>query len=168
MEKRDYSSGYTDFNYDVAEEVNEAHHLRYVKTPSGRKLYLLGSVDQDAAEIEEIRTVTAACNAWQRTGFEEPSSAAICELEERAAEIRKLKANLPEQQRKYDALLCRKLANEKPYCDQPWARMALFIAANAIERGRLLSDAEKNENLAAAFDEDGDHELAEKIRATRA
>lgn len=69
--------------------------------------------------------------------------------------------------RKADAELVRSLSKEKPYQEQPWARMALFIAANAIDRGRLLTDAEKMENLATAFDEEGDHELAAKIRATR-
>lgn len=89
MEQNNYRSGYTDFNAEIAEEVNQAHHLRYIITPSGRKLYLLGSVEQDAAEIEEVKTIRERCNAAM------PSSV-ICELEDRAAEIRALKARISE------------------------------------------------------------------------
>jgi len=71
------------------------------------------------------------------------------------------------QQRDRDLEIVRSLAKQKPYCDQAWARMALAIAASAIERGRLLTDAEKNENLAKAFDEEGDHDTAAKIRGAR-
>ena len=63
-----------------------------------------------------------------------------------------------------DAALCEALMQEKPYCDQPWARMALAVAARAIRRGRLLTGTEKTENLANAFDEEGDHETAERLR----
>jgi predicted nucleic acid-binding protein len=68
-----------------------------------------------------------------------------------------------------DAGLLETLAKEKPWCDQPWARMALAIGARAIRRGRLLTDKEKLLNLAASMEsEDVDPEMREvaaKIRA---
>lgn len=69
------------------------------------------------------------------------------------------------EQQKYDAGLVRTLMDQKPYKNQPWARMALAVAASAIERGRHLTNAEKDENLAQAFEEEGDYEIAAKIRA---
>jgi hypothetical protein len=68
-------------------------------------------------------------------------------------------------QQEHDAALCRDLMEQKPYKDQPWARMALAIAARAILRGRHLTEAEQDENLAKAFDEEGDHGIAARIRA---
>ncbi len=50
--------------------------------------------------------------------------------------------------------LVQALMNEKPWCDQQWARCALAIAASAIQRGRLWSEDEKLENLAKAMEED--------------
>lgn len=70
-------------------------------------------------------------------------------------------------QRDYDAGIVRALAKQEPYSKQPWARMALFTAARAIDRGRLLTDAEKMENLAAAFEVEGGHEVAAMIRGSR-
>jgi hypothetical protein len=49
---------------------------------------------------------------------------------------------------------------QAPWCDQPWARMALAIGARAIRRGRYLTEVEKMENLAVAMAEDP--ELANK------
>ena len=66
--------------------------------------------------------------------------------------------------REQDAALCEALAKEKPFCDKPWVRLALMTAAKAIRRGRLLTTAEKNENLALAFEEKGDKEFATWIR----
>ena len=67
------------------------------------------------------------------------------------------------------AKLLETLAKEKPWCDQPWARMALAIGARAIRRGRLLTEKEKLLNLADAMEaEDVDpemREVADKIRA---
>lgn len=74
-------------------------------------------------------------------------------------------ALLAQQQK--DADLVTALMDQKPYCDHPWARMALAVAARAILRGRHLTVAEQNENLAKAFEEEGDHEIAAKIRAVR-
>lgn len=84
------------------------------------------------------------------------------------AEIDALKAergNAAEQ----SAKLLDALAKEKPWCDEPWGRMALAIGARAIRRGRLLTDKEKLLNLADAMEaEDVDpemREVADKIRA---
>lgn len=63
-----------------------------------------------------------------------------------------------------NAAICKALMNERPYKDQPWARIALAAAARAIRRGRLLTAAEQNENLARAFEEEGDQEIAALIR----
>lgn len=71
---------------------------------------------------------------------------------------------MPTQQ-EYDAALVHDLMDKKPYKDQPWARMALAVASRAILRGRHLTEAEQGENLAKAFDEEGDHEIAARIRA---
>lgn len=58
------------------------------------------------------------------------------------------------------------LAKEKPWCDKPWARMALAIGARAIRRGRLLTEREKTMNLAASMEQDGPEfaDLAARIR----
>lgn len=63
MKEQRYVSGYSDFVREVAGQVREAHHLRYIKTPSGRTLYLVGSREADAEEIAEIKFITAAANA---------------------------------------------------------------------------------------------------------
>jgi hypothetical protein len=70
--------------------------------------------------------------------------------------------------------LVQALMNEKPWCDQQWARAALAIAASAIKRGCLWSEDEKLENLAKAMEEDdpewtpaeraANHETAERLR----
>lgn len=56
------------------------------------------------------------------------------------------------------------MLKERPWNEKPWARCALSIAARAIRRGRLLTDQEKMLNLAAAMEEEGDTEVADKIR----
>lgn len=63
MSKQRYVSGYTDFTREVADAIRSAHHLRYIRTPEGRLLYLIGSIDADTDEIAEIKFVTAAANA---------------------------------------------------------------------------------------------------------
>ncbi len=70
-------------------------------------------------------------------------------------------------QKEYDAALVRRLMDQPPLKDQKWARLALAAAARAIERGRLLTEAEKLENIALAFDEEGDHEIAAALRSGR-
>lgn len=62
------------------------------------------------------------------------------------------------------ACLIEQMIEQKPWRDQMWARGALMIAARAIRRGRHLSNAEKSDNLALAFEQEGDHEIAAKIR----
>lgn len=47
-----------------------------------------------------------------------------------------------------------------PYREQPWARMALAVAARSIRRGRHLTSREQLENLAKSVEEDGDEESA--------
>lgn len=54
---------------------------------------------------------------------------------------------------------------QKPYKDEPAARVALAVAARAILRGRHLTEAERGENLAKAFEAEGDHDIARRIRA---
>lgn len=74
-----------------------------------------------------------------------------------------------QNERERCARLVRQMMDEKPWVDQPWARMAISIAANAIKRGRHLTDQEKAENLAKAMEEEGDPDgvaCAAKIRAT--
>ena len=58
-----YLSGYNDAVREIADQVRDAHHVRYIKTPSGRTLYLVGSREGDADEIAEIKFITAAANA---------------------------------------------------------------------------------------------------------
>lgn len=45
------------------------------------------------------------------------------------------------------------MLDEEPYKDQPWARVALGIAARAVRRGRHLTSREKLQNLAASMEE---------------
>ncbi len=66
----------------------------------------------------------------------------------------------PENERKQAAALCRQLIKERPFADQQWARLALGVAARAIERGRLLTAGEKLENLRKALAEDADEIVA--------
>lgn len=87
-----------------------------------------------------------------------------------AEEIARLRASTEHAADLVEAMLA-----EKPWCDQPWARMALAIAARAIRRGRHLTEAEKLNNLADAMDEadrehgdDGFAATAEKIRRVAA
>lgn len=69
--------------------------------------------------------------------------------------------------REHCAKLCEDMITVKPYCDQPWARMALAVAARAIRRGRHLTSSEQLHNLADSMSEDGPEfaEVADKIRA---
>jgi hypothetical protein len=61
-----YTMGYTDFRSNIAQEVCDARHFRYIKTPSGRKLYMpIGRAD-DAEEIAEIRHLVSAANLSPR------------------------------------------------------------------------------------------------------
>lgn len=81
---------------------------------------------------------------------------------ERAADLK--------AERERGVKMIRELMKQKPWADQPWARCALAVAANAIERGRLLTEREKLLNLADAMEEpDGDGEsfadVAAKLRA---
>jgi len=62
------------------------------------------------------------------------------------------------------AAMLKELSGQSPLSDNSWARVALAIGARAIQRGRLLTDQEKLENLAKAFEEEGDHEIAAAIR----
>lgn len=54
----------------------------------------------------------------------------------------------------FAAKLAEAMMNEAPWRDQMWARCALASAARTIRRGRLLTEAEKLENLAKAAEED--------------
>lgn len=46
-----------------------------------------------------------------------------------------------------DASMVEEMITWPQFSDQPWARMALRIAARAIRRRRHLTDAEKLENI---------------------
>jgi hypothetical protein len=73
--------------------------------------------------------------------------------------------------REMDARLVETMMQETPWRDQQWARCALAAAASAIRRGRLLTEAEKLENLAKAMEEDDVGETPEdraEIRAVAA
>jgi hypothetical protein len=50
--------------------------------------------------------------------------------------------------------LLHRLMQEKPFNEQPWARMALAIGAKAIMRGRLLTEAEKLQSLITEMNND--------------
>lgn len=65
------------------------------------------------------------------------------------------------------ALLVEELAARAPLRNQPWARVALALAASAIRRGRLLTDAEQLRNLASAVEADGTDELTDLAAALR-
>ena len=52
------------------------------------------------------------------------------------------------------AKLVEAMMDQMPWCDQPWARCALVVAAAAIRRGRHLTEAEKLINLADAMEDD--------------
>lgn len=84
------------------------------------------------------------------------------------AEAKAPSASAPEQWRTMEsgkaAALCEALMEQTPYNKQPWARVALAIAARAIRRGRHLTPTEQLENMAKAFEEEGSPEIAEKIR----
>jgi hypothetical protein len=57
-----------------------------------------------------------------------------------------------------NAKLVESMIDRSPWKDQPWARMALAVAARTIRRGRHLTEAEQLRNLAAAMDEaDAEH-----------
>lgn len=47
--------------------------------------------------------------------------------------------------------LVRVMITEPPWCEHAWARVALMLAARAIERGRHLTGAERMINLRAAL-----------------
>jgi hypothetical protein len=56
------------------------------------------------------------------------------------------------------------MMDQQPWSEIEWARCAIASAARAIRRGRHLTFQEKNENLALAFEQEGDFEIATKIR----
>lgn len=61
-----FTIGYSDFIYEIADEITAARHVRYIGTPSGRKLYLplaKGATQADDDEaLQEIRRLVAAAN----------------------------------------------------------------------------------------------------------
>lgn len=67
-------------------------------------------------------------------------------------------------ERDANANLLMALMEEKPWKEKQWARCALAIGARAIKRGRLLTDREKLENLAKAFEDGGDKDNAAALR----
>jgi hypothetical protein len=86
-----------------------------------------------------------------------------------------IEAGMEAEQDRYEREIrerCAKLAeamiHQPPYKEQPWARLALAIAARAIRRGRHLTSKEQLNNLANAFAEEGDADIAARIRAAAA
>ena len=69
--------------------------------------------------------------------------------------------------REHCAQIVEELRSSHPWNEKPWAKMALFIAARAIRRGRNLTAAEKLENLAKSFEDEGEPEVAQIIRMRR-
>lgn len=81
-----------------------------------------------------------------------------------ADRVRETSAN----RREHDAKLVEMMIHEFPWSEQPYARMALAVAARAIRRGRHLTPAERMENLAKAAEADiADCETSEESEAMR-
>lgn len=77
----------------------------------------------------------------------------------RAQSEQVIKMDAVDKEAERDARLVESMRQESPWSDQPWARVALTIAARAIRRGRHLTEAEKLLNLADAMEDDaGDTE----------
>lgn len=68
------------------------------------------------------------------------------------------------EEREACAWLVEEMKNMWPWSDKPYAKLVLSIAAKAIRRGRHLTDQERIQNLARAFEEEGDIELANQLR----
>jgi hypothetical protein len=62
------------------------------------------------------------------------------------------------EQQLHDISLVQALSRREPYRSKPWARVALMVAARAIERGRLLTASEQFENLKTALDQQKENE----------
>lgn len=58
-----YTMGYSDFLREIADEITEARHIRFIKTPSGRKLYMAVSSADDEVDRAEIGLLVRCANA---------------------------------------------------------------------------------------------------------
>lgn len=61
---------------------------------------------------------------------------------------------MSEENREVHAKMVEMMIHQRPWSEHQWARAALAIAAKAIRRGRHLTETEKLENLADAFEAD--------------
>lgn len=55
-------SGYSDYVASVSSLFADAHHVRWIKLPSGRTLYMVGTEENDVAEIADVVAVREALN----------------------------------------------------------------------------------------------------------
>lgn len=160
---------FCDLNLELHED--EAHGFHHI-SPKGEVATCTRQSAPDAMRGETLLSYAALFEKQrrdERTGNLDPPSAinlaAAAALRFQAAALSQAPVPAGENAREECAKIVEAMITQIPWSEKPHTRAALRIAANAVRRGRHLTNAEKIENLAKGFDDEGDHDMARKIRA---